>query len=145
MAIQTCVICGKEFEPHHWKQKACSEECQIELQKQGWRREQQKRKTKDICFTHKEQCCEICGNIINPASKRKKYCSSDCAKIAAHKRSIQANKTAKKPKPKPKPVPKKPKIDSFDATLREMTEYNIKHGTRLDYGAFMRLKESGKL
>lgn len=42
-------------------------------------------------------------------------------------------------------MPKKKKVKTLDETLREIEEYNRKHGTSLSYGKYRELERLGKL
>lgn len=94
--MRICVICGKEYEPHHYKQKTCCAECGDELHKRT-----QRAYTKEYQKTYKrkkpepkQRFCKICGKPVDPALKHFKYCSDECAKIGfreAVKKSYKKN------------------------------------------------------
>lgn len=87
----------------------------------------------------KERRCLICGNIINPNSRRKNYCSPECAskanaQIAKKHRDILKAKRAEEAEKRTKP-----KKSGLDKALKEIAKYNQKNGTCISYGRYARM------
>lgn len=70
--------------------------------------------------------CTICGHEFETAACNAKYCP-DCRKKA-------------KSKSKPKPIPERTNQSLADV-MRELNEYNRKHGTLLTYGKWVSMNE----
>lgn len=87
----------------------------------------------------KELRCLICGNIINPHSKRKRYCSAKCAQIgnaqnAEKHRNIEKEKRAEEAAKRTRP-----KKSGLDKAIKEIVKYNQKNGTSISYGMYARM------
>ena len=83
--------------------------------------------------------CSICGNPIDPNSRRTKYCSDECANKGNAQHSKKNGKLARERKAKEKKSKAKPKRISLDNTLKEIAKYNKKNGTNISYGQYSRM------
>jgi endogenous inhibitor of DNA gyrase (YacG/DUF329 family) len=84
--------------------------------------------------------CLICGNIINPHSKRKRYCSAKCAAIGNSQNAEKNRQLIKEKRTEAAAKKSKLKLSSLDKTLKALNDYNKQHGTNLSYGRFVQMK-----
>ena len=145
--VVKCQYCGKEFIKNSKQRKYCSIECSMASQLKKMRDSNKMLRMlgsePNTNANDGELRCAICGNIINPASRRKLYCSFECAVLAQRMISAKSKIKQKKQKQKEKTeLQHRASLPSdLDIVLKKMNDYNKKHGTHLTYGQYVMMVE----
>ena len=80
--------------------------------------------------------CAYCGKEFMPVIGPQIYCSRECCVLAKRKRDLRNRK-----KIKVKTRERKRSV-TLDEILKEIEEYNKKHGTFISYGQYMSMRNS---
>lgn len=89
----------------------------------------------------KVRYCKICGDMINLATGRTKYCSVECAKIGEKNKRAEFYLRLAEEKAEVEPL----NAYVLDEAEREVETYNKTHGTNYSYGWYQHLKKLGHL
>lgn len=140
--LKVCKICGKAFESKRGDAVYCSPQCQYDGQKKR-KNEYYRRKYGQDQQAPPPRFCDICGVEIPKDSPRKKYCSEECAYKGMLKRSEKCNQIKRAEEAKAK-TNKRKTIPPLDKILKDLNQYNKKHGTHLSYGQYVQMIEKGE-
>lgn len=89
--IKNCIICKIEFNPDHWRQKACSKICSKELKHLNRLKESDQVKKPKV-----QKTCKICNNDFLTRLPTKITCADKCRMINKRNSSNIRNKINRK-------------------------------------------------